>query len=141
MTKVRVNITLDKSVKEDLDRRNDINISGAANDFFKRLLAGEDQKEIAKQIKIERLQNLEEEHQQKAQNYRAEWQELEQHEQEKEQEEQDKWEQALDMLMVEEFMGDAMVKSEDTACKDFADDLDMSLDAFKDELKERWEAQ
>jgi len=141
MTKERMNITVDKSVKEELKRRNDINASGAANDFFKRLLAGEDQKEIAREIKIERLRKLEEEHQQKAQNFRAQWQELEQHEEREEKNRQEKWEQALDMLMLEDFMGDAMVKSPDSACEDFAEDLDMDLETFKQELKERWEAQ
>jgi len=43
--------------------------------------------------------------------------------------------------MIEEFMNEPSIEAPDSACKDFADDLDMSLENFKGELKERWEAQ
>lgn len=65
---------------------------------------------------------------------------LEQQETEQEKEEQELWNQALSLLSFEENIVDNGVRitSKDEAIEDFADDLGMDVEAFKDELKTRY---
>jgi len=76
MAKRRKQITIDEWVYEELKRRDDVNASGAANEFFKRYLTGDDTDRAAKELRVQRLQEEEEKFQDKAQKKRAEWQQL-----------------------------------------------------------------
>lgn len=139
MSKKRVNITVDEWVKDELDRRDDINVSGAVNDFFKRYLAGDDTDQVAKEMRIQHLKEKEEEAQENAQQYRAEWQSLQDELEDEREQQAEVWDRALSMLRLREgYKGAVRIDSPDEAVEDFADDLGMDVDAFREELKARW---
>jgi outer membrane murein-binding lipoprotein Lpp len=49
------------------------------------------------------------------------------------------WDRALSMLRLREgYKGAVLIESPDRAVEDFADDLGMDVDAFREELKARW---
>jgi len=142
MPKKRTNITLDEWVKDELDRREDVNISGAANEFFKRYISGDDGEQIAKEMRIKRLQEKEAQAQEEAQQYRAEWQALESELEEERAEKEDTLADAVARFGVVDLHSTdgLMVDAKDEELRPFADTLDMSIDELRQHIIERSEA-
>lgn len=61
MSKERINVTVDPSVKRTLQARDDVNVSGLVNQFLDRYLGGKDETVAAKLTRIERLRDQAEE--------------------------------------------------------------------------------
>lgn len=57
MSKERINVTVDPSVKRTLQARDDVNVSGLVNQFLGRYLGGKDETVAAKLTRIERLRD------------------------------------------------------------------------------------
>jgi len=53
MSKERINVTVDPDIKRQIKKRDDINVSGAVNDYLKRRLMGEVKDDAVLEIEIE----------------------------------------------------------------------------------------
>jgi len=98
MSKVRLSVSVDESVKQQLDARSDINTSGLVNDLLKSYLATGEKDATARQMKAERLrqeaQELKAEHQAKMRQAET----IEQEIQEEQEAKAERWQEAVNAI-------------------------------------------
>lgn len=101
MPKKTRSFTIDESVYNQMQARNDTNFSAVVNNFLKRYLRGEETDKAAKRMQVERLKDDAQEKQNEAQNLMQQAQELESELEEEREEREESWEKAVQELQPE----------------------------------------
>jgi len=97
-TKTQLTVTVDESVKGQLDARDDINNSGLVNDLLKQYLAGESKDNAADKMRAERLKQEAKELQTEASGKRKQADAILDSIKEEQQQREAEWERAVDSL-------------------------------------------
>jgi hypothetical protein len=128
-----MNITVDESVHREIQARGDFNASGAANEYFKRRLVGDDKTDAELRIKINR-------HEDKAESLR-EQAELEEQKadrkrrklKERKQERREELNDILERIDVRELNSSTVVETPDSQIEQYAEKVEMSPAEIKQE--------
>lgn len=133
MAKERMNITVDESVYREIQAREDFNASGAANEYFKRRLAGDDKTDAELRIEVSR-------HEEKAESLR-EQAELEEQKAERKrrklrkrkEERREELAEILEQIEVRELNSSTVVETPESKIQTYAERVEMSPDEIKQE--------
>lgn len=133
MGKKRMNITVDESVYREIQAREDFNASGAANEYYKRRLAGDDKTDAELRIEISR-------HEDKAKSLREEAELHEQKAKRKERKLRERKEarredlqEILSNIDVRELNSSTIIETPDAQIENYAKQVEMSVDEIKQE--------
>lgn len=122
MAKERMNVTVDPEVKRGVKAREDINVSGAVNEYLKRRLAGKDESDAMLELKIQRHEDQAEDHEEEARKHRQKAEMLRQKLKERKEKRRTKLKEAIEQLRVEEMQSAGpYVKTPDEKVESLAD--------------------
>lgn len=142
MSKENISATVDKDVAEYLDQPGR-NRSETINMAVKAYMDSAGGEKAMIKLRLNQLRSRRKSLNSELENVVEEIEQLEGRldtlEQEKQSERQDTWEEALNIIQFGEFKstGDVYIRSDESTVKDFADRLDMDVEAFRSELIER----
>lgn len=126
MAKERLNVTVDPDVKRQVQARNDINVSGAVNEYLKLRLMGETEDDAMLQIQIERHEEQAEKHEQEAQKHRQKAETKRRKLRDRKEERRTKLKEAINQLNVEELKSAGpYVKTPDEKVESLAQDVNV----------------
>lgn len=126
MAKERMNVTVDPDVKRGVKARDDINVSGAVNEYLKRRLMGKDESDAMLELKIQRHEDQATDHEEEARKHRQEAEMLRQKLKERKEQRRTKLKEAIDQLSVEELKSAGpYVKTPDEEVEALAQDVDV----------------
>ena len=126
MAKERMNVTVDPDVKRGVKARDDINVSGAVNEYLKRRLMGKDESDAMLELKIQRHEDQATDHEEEARKHRQEAEMLRQKLKERKEQRRTKLKDTIDQLSVEELKSAGpYVKTPDEEVEALAQDVDV----------------
>ena len=126
MAKERMNVTVDPDVKRGVKARDDINVSGAVNEYLKRRLMGKDESDAMLELKIQRHEDQATDHEEEARKHRQEAELLRQKLKERKEQRRSKLKEAIDQLSVEELKSAGpYVKTPDEEVESLAQDVNV----------------
>lgn len=126
MAKERMNVTVDPDVKRGVKARDDINVSGAVNEYLKRRLMGKDESDAMLELKIQRHEDQAADHEEEARKHRQEAEMLRQKLKERKEQRRTKLKEAINQLNVEELKSAGpYVKTPDEEVESLAQDVDV----------------
>jgi len=133
MTKERLNVTVDPDVKQQLQRRSDINVSGAVNEFLKRRLSGEHKDDAQLRIEIQRHEDTAESFREQARKEEQKAEEKRQELAERKQERQAALREVLEKIEVTELHTGTVVDTDEDRLEQLSEQVDLSMDELRQE--------
>lgn len=143
MPKERINVSIDQSVKRQLDAREDINVSGLVNSFLRRYLRGETQDKATDRIKAERLREEAKEKRNKAQSLEQQAKSIMEEHKKKKREKEETWKKVVDVLTDDEGLnsvaGQYQMTQNEEALEYWAGELNITKQELVDKMPEKYE--
>ena len=140
MSKERINVTVDPDVKRQVKERNDINVSGAVNDYLKRRLMGEDKDDAVLKIEIERHEDQAEKLEEEAQRHRQKAETKRRKLRDRKEQRREKLQRAIDSLKVKELASTTYVDTPDERVEKLAKGVGIEPEQLRQEAIEAYEA-
>jgi len=132
MAKERMNVTVDPDVKRGVKARDDINVSGAVNEYLKRRLEGKDESDAMLELKIQRHEDQAEEHEEQARKHRQKAEMCRQKLKERKEQRRTELKEAIEQLSVEELKSTgAYVKTPDEQVQSLAEGVGVEPDELR----------
>jgi alkanesulfonate monooxygenase SsuD/methylene tetrahydromethanopterin reductase-like flavin-dependent oxidoreductase (luciferase family) len=141
MTKERINVTVDPDVCRQLKERDDINVSGAVNQYLKRRLAGEDKDDAMLKIEIERHEEQAEKYEERAQQERQKAETKRRKLRDRKEKRREELQTAIQKLEVSELSSGPFVTTPDERVETIASELDIGPDELREAAIEAHEAE
>jgi len=147
MPKKRMNVTVDEPIYEELQARDDINVSGLVNSFLKRYLRGEATDNAAEKLRAERLEREAQEKMEEAQSLKNQAQSIRQQFEQQREEEEKKWKEAVNVLggepgpladTNEPSEYDYQISPDENGVEYWADELDMPVQEFCERFPDKY---
>lgn len=133
MGKKRINITVDESVHREIQAREDFNASGAANEYFKRRLAGDDKTDAELRIEINRHEDKSESLREEAELHDQKADRKKRKLRERKQERHEELEEIISNIDVRELNSSTIIETPDEKIANYAERVEMSVDEIKRE--------
>lgn len=140
MPKERISATVDPDVKRELEIREDVNVSGAINDFLKRLLRGEAEDAAAMRIEVERKREKAADLREQAESLIREADYMEQELEAKQAERQQTIAEAVDEISVCELRSqpEPVIETAEARVATLADETGLSTEELKERARQRF---
>jgi Skp family chaperone for outer membrane proteins len=141
MAKERLNVTVDPDVKRQVQERNDINVSGAVNEYLKRRLMGEQKGDAVLKIEIERHEEQAKKLEEEAERHRQKAETKRQKLRDRKEERREELQAAIQKLEVAELSSGAFVTTPEERVETIASELDIGPDELREAAIEAHKAE